>query len=157
VANKAGFSLPLNGGCRCGNIRYRVTAAPHFIFACHCTDCQALTASAFSLGMAVDDAAFTLEGEPHCWVKTGSSGKSSDQFTCPYCAGWTHTKAEAVPGFTVVRPITLDEHRWVRPVAQIYTRSALPWALMPVQFSFDEEFSDPKPLHDAFALGGIRP
>jgi hypothetical protein len=41
------------GGCFCGTVRYRITADPLFGFACHCTDCQQLTASAFSLGLAV--------------------------------------------------------------------------------------------------------
>ena len=153
------FPLPLEGGCRCGRIRYRVTAAPLFTFACHCTDCQQLTSSAFSLGMAVPDTGFALrDGDgPGCWTKTGSSGKQSHQYTCPACAGWTHTRADSVPGIIIVRPMTLDDHAWVRPVAQIFTRSALPWALMPVQFSYETEFDDPTPLEQAFAIGGIRP
>ena len=154
------FPLPLDGGCRCGRIRYCVTRPPAFIFACHCTDCQQLTSSAFSMGMAVPDAGFELlEGGDalHCWTKTGSSGKESQQYTCPTCAGWTHTRADSAPGITIVRPITLDEHGWVRPVAQIFTRSALPWALMPVQFSYWTEFEDTSPLEQAFAIGGIRP
>jgi hypothetical protein len=44
----------ITGGCRCGSIRYRVTKAPLFVMACHCTDCQEQTSSAFSLGMPVD-------------------------------------------------------------------------------------------------------
>ena len=28
---QAGFPLPLDGGCRCGAIRYRVTGVPAFI------------------------------------------------------------------------------------------------------------------------------
>ena len=151
------FPLPLEGGCRCGRLRYRVTAAPRFIFACHCTDCQRMSASAFALGMVVEEAGFTIESAPHRWTKTGSSGKPSHQFTCPDCAGWTHTMPEAVPGMVILRPMTLDDRSWVRPITQIYTKSALPWALMPVQFSYAEEFDDPAPLTKAFAIGGIRP
>jgi len=36
------LSFPLNGGCRCRAIRYQITEAPLFSFACHCTDCQQL-------------------------------------------------------------------------------------------------------------------
>ena len=43
----------LVGGCRCGHIHYEITEQPWFGFACHCTDCQQLTASAFSLGITV--------------------------------------------------------------------------------------------------------
>jgi hypothetical protein len=159
MRTKEDFPLPLEGGCRCGRIRYRVTAAPSFIFACHCSDCQQLASSAFSLGMAVPDAGFELrDGDaPRCWAKTASSGRESRQYTCPTCAGWTHTRTDSTPGITIVRPTTLDDHAWVRPVGQIFTRSALPWALMPVQFSYETEFEDPSPLQRAFAIGGIRP
>jgi hypothetical protein len=156
-AAKAGFPLPLTGSCRCGRLRTTVTAEPRFIFACHCRDCQQLTSSAFSLGLVVDKASFTIEGGPHVWTKTADSGRQSHQFTCPDCTGWTHTVAESTPDIVIVRPTTLHDHRWVRPVAQIFTRSALPWALMPVQFSFTEGFTDPAPLTLAFAAGGIRP
>ena len=151
------FPLPLQGRCRCGQLTYTVTAAPAFTFACHCTDCQQLTSSAFSMGMAVPKAGFEVRGETRVWAKTADSGGWSQQFTCPVCAGWTHTTTEHAQNFVIVRPSTLDDQRWFRPVAQIFTRSAMPWALMPVQFSYDVEFKDTKPLEEAFAVGGIRP
>ncbi len=40
---------------------------------------------------------------------------------------------------------------------QIFRPSALPWALMPVRFSFETEFKDSTPLGQASAIGGIRP
>ncbi len=65
---QAGFLLPLDGGCRCGAIRYRVTGMPAFTFACHCTDCRQLTASAFSIGLAVPEDGFAVvDGEPRIW------------------------------------------------------------------------------------------
>ena len=42
------MKLPQTGGCQCGALRYEVTQAPHMIYACHCTDCQRMTSSAFS-------------------------------------------------------------------------------------------------------------
>ncbi len=110
------------------------------------------------MGMVVENRHFELSsGVPHEWAKTADSGATSTNFTCPGCAGWTHTRTQSQPDVTVVRPSTLDDHRWVRPIAQIYTKSALPWASMPVQFTFDEEFKDPTPLAKAFAAGGIVP
>ncbi len=157
MTDSKGFPETLQGQCRCGVISYRITGAPKFSFACHCTDCQQLTSSAFSMGLAVDKAHFELKGEPHSWTKIGSSGEESRQYTCRFCTGWTHTEADSSPGVVIVRPSTLDNHRWFRPVAQLFTRSAYPWALMPVQFSYETEFDDPTPLAEAFAAGGIRP
>ena len=35
------------GGCLCGEVRYRTTAKPVRITICHCTFCQRLTGSAY--------------------------------------------------------------------------------------------------------------
>lgn len=151
------FPLPLQGQCRCGQLRYQVREAPKFTMVCHCTDCQQLTSSAFSMGMVVAETGFELQGEPRCWEKVGESGGWSRQYSCPSCAGWTHTMTQSSAGMVIVRPATLHDHSWFRPVAQLYTRSALSWALMPAQFSFETEFEDTAPLEKAFALGGIHP
>ena len=130
--------------------------AAKFTFACHCTDCQTLTASAFSLGMVVDeDQLELLAGTPQTWFKTGSSGEPAINARCSVCSTWIYTKPQSKPGMLVLRPSSLDDHHWFRPVAQIYTRSALSWALMPVQFSFAEEFDDPAPIAKAYAAGGV--
>ena len=150
------FPLPLQGQCRCGQLRYRVSQAPLFSYACHCTDCQQLTASAFSLGLAVPAGGFTTEGETHASEKTADSGGWSRRFTCPTCAVWTHTRTEHAPDIAIVRPGTLQDHGWFRPVAQLFTRSAYPWALMPLQLSYEAEFPDPAALRHAFAAA-IRP
>jgi len=157
MSDTDGFPLPLGGGCLCGQLRYRVSAAPAFIFACHCTDCQRLTSSAFSLGMPVAKAGFVSDGEARVWEKRGESGGWSRQFRCAVCETWTHTQTEHTQGLVIVRPATLDDARWVRPVAQIFTRSALPWALMSVPHSFEAEFDDPETLKAAFHSSGIRP
>ena len=155
---QADFPLPLDGGCRCGAIRYRVTAMPAFTFACHCTDCRQLTASAFSIGLAVPEASFAVGGgEPRMWTKTADSGKPSHQYWCAVCHGWTHTIAEASPGVVVVRASTLDNSDWVRPVGQIFLRSAYPWARLSVPLNYEEEFEDTGPLKSAFACSDIRP
>jgi hypothetical protein len=147
--------LPLVGGCRCRVIRYKVTEAPLFSFACHCTDCQQLTSSAFSLGLAVPVSGFVLDGSPHQWQKIADSGGWSRQFTCPVCTGWTHTVTQHASRLVIVRPSTLDDHAWYRPIAQIFTRSALPWALMPLPHTYSEEFTDTGPLQASFAAADM--
>jgi hypothetical protein len=36
-----------------------------------------------------------------------------------------------------VRPGTLDDTKWLTPVAQIWTKSAQPWALIPQILSYE--------------------
>lgn len=45
------MNLPQAGGCPCEKIRSKITEQPGLVYACHCTDCQHITSSAFSLGV----------------------------------------------------------------------------------------------------------
>ena len=148
----------LDGGCRCGEIRYRVSDAPKFIVACHCRDCQQLSSSAFAIGMVVAEDGFTVtQGTPRDWAKQAASGKTTTAFTCPTCAGWTHTRPSAGAGYVIVRPTTLDDPSWVRPVAEIWTMSALPWARLSTLLSYPGQVDDPAPLAAAFAATHMVP
>jgi hypothetical protein len=41
------------GGCRCGQVRFAVSLPPFLTMVCHCTGCQRMTGSAFSLSAAI--------------------------------------------------------------------------------------------------------
>jgi len=80
---------PLAGGCRCGQVRFRIAAPPIITMACHCTGCQRMSASAFSLSAVIPSAAFLVtQGEP---VIGGLHGPSR-HFFCPYCMSWMFTR-----------------------------------------------------------------
>ena len=44
----------ITGGCYCTAVRYRLLTSPLFCFACHCTDCQKATGSAFALHASIE-------------------------------------------------------------------------------------------------------
>ena len=45
--------FPIEGGCRCGRVRFHLDGAPWIESACHCRGCQQMTASAFSTTLTV--------------------------------------------------------------------------------------------------------
>ncbi len=104
-----------------------------------------------------EDGFDVVDGEPRMWTKIADSGKPSHQHWCAVCHGWTHTTAEGSPGVIVVRASTLDSSDWVRPVGQIFLRSAYPWARLSVPLDYEQEFEDTAPLRSAFASSDIRP
>ncbi len=67
------------GGCHCRALRYTLTQRPLAVYACHCTDCQSLTGSAFGVGVVVSTAAFTLTGAPRLVQRVLGSGTVSDR------------------------------------------------------------------------------
>jgi hypothetical protein len=59
-ASMSDWKLPRDGGCLCGAVRFRISAPPLLKMACHCTGCQKLSASAYSLTIAIPTAGFEI-------------------------------------------------------------------------------------------------
>ena len=86
------MEFPQTGGCQCGALRYEITQAPIMVYTCHCTDCQRMTSSAFSLGCVLPDGAFRLvQGQPKGVQRTTGSGRVSTRWVCPECGVWVCT------------------------------------------------------------------
>ena len=129
--------LPWDGGCRCGAVRLQVTEPPLLTSACHCTGCQSMTASAFSLTVTVPESGFAVtRGEP---VIGGLHGPQAHHHHCPRCKSWLYTTVEPSMGFVNVRPGTLDDHGWFAPFIETWTSEALPWAKTPALKSFETQ------------------
>ena len=122
--------LPQTGGSQCGKIRYEITEAPQLIYTCHCTDCQRLTSSAFSMGLVVGESAFRLSGiELRPLQRTADSGRVNTRLVCPECGSWVCGTPRG--GVVRVRAGTLDDTSWLRPTQHIWTRSKQPWISLP--------------------------
>ncbi len=125
--------LPWTGGCRCGQVRFTITAAPMLTMACHCTGCQQMSASAFSLSVAIPTAGFTVtDGEP---VIGGLHNPDLPHSFCPRCMSWMFTRPKFAP-FVNVRATLLDDTTGFAPYIETYTSEKLPWATTPAAHRF---------------------
>ena len=123
---------PYTGRCFCEETRYRITAEPLTLYACHCTDCQKRTGSAFGLSMWVPRTAIEVTtGEATLQVLKGPDGRGRPGRMCPQCGARLWSEPEKRPTLAVLRAGTLDDTSWLRPVAHIWTRSAQPWFEFP--------------------------
>lgn len=52
-------AFPMEGGCSCGRVRYRLERPPLIVHCCHCTGCQRETGSAFCVNALLEDDAVT--------------------------------------------------------------------------------------------------
>jgi hypothetical protein len=119
-------TLPMTGGCRCGKVRFTITAPALLTMACHCTGCQRMTASAYSLSIAVPTPGFSVtQGEP---VIGGLHGDQSRHHHCDWCKSWLFTRIEPDMGFVNVRASMLDDASEYAPFIETYTSEAFPWA-----------------------------
>ena len=48
------WPVPLEGGCACGTIRYRLERTPMYVHCCSCHACQRETGSAFALNVLIE-------------------------------------------------------------------------------------------------------
>jgi hypothetical protein len=127
-------SFVREGGCRCGAVRLRISAPPLITMACHCTGCQKMSASAYSLSAAIPSAAFEVtKGEP---VVGGLRGASKHYF-CGQCMTWMFTRPGGIDFFVNLRPTMLDDPSWFVPYFETWTREKLAWATTPAARSFE--------------------
>ena len=154
-AESSGWNLPWVGHCRCERVSLRITAAPIMSAACHCTGCQRMTASAFSLSVMIPTHGFEVEGE----VVVGGLHGASKHVFCGHCMTWMFTRPEGVDAFVNVRPMMLDQRAWFAPFIETYTSEKLPWASTPARHSYAKfpEMQEYEPLMREFAAHGARP
>lgn len=130
-ASKPDF-IPLEGGCSCKTIRYRLETAPLFVHCCHCRWCQRESGAAFALNAMIESDRVTHLGALPELVDTPSaSGLGQKIARCPHCrvAVWSHYSGSG-PLTRFVRVGTLDTPDRLPPDVHIFTASRQPWVVL---------------------------
>jgi hypothetical protein len=124
---------PIEGGCDCRTVRYRLESLPLFVHCCHCRWCQRESGASFALNAMIEADRDTELGQPPELVNTPSaSGKGQQIARCPQCkaAVWSYY-AGAGPVLKFVRVGTLDDPDLLPPDIHIFTASKQPWVVLP--------------------------
>jgi hypothetical protein len=127
------MSFAAEGGCDCGDVRYRMDDRPLFVHCCHCRWCQRESGAAFALNAMIEsDRVTTLKGAPEAVLTPSASGKGQTILRCPRCriALWSHY-AGAGDRVKFVRVGTLDNPDLLPPDIHIFTASKQPWVALP--------------------------
>jgi hypothetical protein len=135
---------PLDGGCTCRAVRYRMTSAPLFVHCCHCTWCQRETGASFALNAIIESPRLImLSGIPELGLTPSASGKGQKIARCPSCriALWSHY-AGAGDALSFVRVGTLDEPARGPPDIHIFTSTKQPWVILPAGTPAVPEYYD---------------
>ena len=146
--------FPIEGGCDCRTVRYRMQTAPLFVNCCHCRWCQRESGAAFALNALIESERLVSLGAPPELVDTPSnSGKGQSIARCPRCriALWSHY-AGAGPVLSFVRVGTLDNPDLLPPDIHIFTQSKQPWIVIPQGAASVSEYYDLKQYWPAASL-----
>jgi hypothetical protein len=125
------MSIPREGGCACGAVRYRLTSDPLFTHCCHCVNCQRQTGSAFVINLLIEtNRVELLAGDPQPVDVPRDDGSTQRIFRCPTCQVAVFSEYGR-PEVRFVRAGTLDRPSSVEPDVHIFTRSKLGWVTLP--------------------------
>jgi len=137
-------AFPMEGGCTCRAVRYRMTTAPLFVHCCHCRWCQRETGTAFALNAMIEsDRVEILQGEPEVVNTPSLSGRGQRITRCPACriALWSNYGGGG-DKVRFVRVGTLDDPDRCPPDIHIFTMSKQPWVVIPEGMTAVQEYYD---------------
>jgi hypothetical protein len=146
------MSIVHQGGCLCGEARYKTTAEPLRVTICHCTFCQRLTGSAYLVEPIFRREDVIFHGTP---LKTydhrsDTSGKRVTVNFCGRCATTICLDLERFPDILGFCGGTFDDPNWFERGKEncrhIFTRSAQKGVVLPVLILRQPRSSRSSPL-----------
>ncbi|RED11129.1 GFA family protein [Pontivivens insulae] len=117
--------MSLTGACQCGAVRYEVTGEPLGFARCHCTTCQAQSASAFGLSLYLKPSDLSIKGALSRFEERAASGNVAIRSFCPTCG--TRLLHEGGSDYVSLKAGSLDPGHGLEPQAELWTGSKLPW------------------------------
>ena len=119
--------MHINGACHCGAITFEADIDPARVLACHCPDCQTLSGAPFRAVVTVPIERFSVSGTPKAYIKVADSGNRRAQMFCPACGSSLYACAAGNPTWVSIRLGSVEQRAMLKPVSQIWQRSAMPW------------------------------
>ena len=118
------MQLPLEGGCLCGAVRYRVTAEPVDSVYCHCRMCQRRSGAPAVATVEVPTGGLAfVQGEPAAY----RSSPEAQRLFCRDCGTELYFTLLHEPTSLSLNLGTLDDPEAVRPTKHIWTSSQVSW------------------------------
>jgi hypothetical protein len=119
----------LTGSCLCGAIRYTVGVPVTELRACHCTHCQKSSGAAGTVNAVMPSSAFKItQGTPKRYDAKADSGRTLYRYFCADCGSPIYSQRATNPDMVVVRAGSFDNAGEMKITANIWCKSARPWA-----------------------------
>ncbi len=131
---------PREGGCLCGQVRYRTTGKPRWVLHCHCQSCRRASGAPMVTwaGFPNDRFEWTMGGP-----RAFDSSKGVERLFCGNCGTPLVFRSERWADETHIAVATLDAPDAVAPQGHVHATEMLSWIHM----------GDDLPRHDGVAGG----
>ena len=112
------------GGCLCGAVRYRATAAPVRAVICHCSMCRRHSGAPAMAFVHFPVSSFAwVRGVPARY----RSSRYAERGFCSVCGSTLSMHEEVLGDRVQVALGSLDEPERIRPNDHVWTQEQLPW------------------------------
>jgi hypothetical protein len=127
------ITYPIQGSCQCGQVTYQLHEAPKMVLACHCTECQKLSTSPFSVTAIIASSGIEFSGELKEWSRAADSGNQSSAKFCPDCGNRIyHFNPEDLSTVKLkLKSVNMADDSVFQPTAHIWTSEKLSWYQIP--------------------------
>lgn len=127
------MKYPIEGSCQCGQVTYTLHEAPLKVFACHCTECQKLSTSPFSITAVVASNAIEFEGKLHEWSRDADSGNKNNAKFCPDCGNriYHYNPDDSATVKLKLKPVNIANDNIFEPSAHIWVSEKQNWYQIP--------------------------
>ncbi len=124
--------MDVEGGCYCGEVRYKSSGDPVFKGQCHCRECQYMAGGQPNTVMGMPGDGFELtKGETKSFTRTDIDNPVTREF-CANCGTHVMTLAKSLPGVMLLKVGTLDDPaQFGKPEMAIWTSEAQSFHTVP--------------------------
>jgi hypothetical protein len=119
--------MNITGQCHCGAIRFTAMVDPARVVVCHCADCQIFSGGPVRAVAPVPVDQVALQRTPKQYVKVAASGNRRTQAFCGDCGTQLFATEADAPKTLNIRLGCVNERAELKPSAQIWHGSAMPW------------------------------
>jgi len=121
--------MKIDGGCHCGQIKFRAEVDTDHILICHCTDCQTLSGSAYrTVAPAKEGTLEIISGKLKMYEKTAEDDSIRIQTFCPDCGTPIYSSPpQGTLGLFWIRVGAINQRDQLVPKNQIWARSSQTW------------------------------
>ena len=121
------MTIPFEGGCLCGSVRYVCKAQPIHVFFCHCLDCQKESGCPLVAEVYVPRSSVELAASLGKYTRPGDSGCPVHRNFCPSCGSVILTEFDVEPENVCIKACSLDDPSWLTPEFHLYITRKQPW------------------------------
>jgi hypothetical protein len=120
------------GSCQCGQVSLKIQTQNFVCYICHCTECQAQSASAFAISVPLNPRDVTISGNLSVYKRPAHSGATTSCYFCSECGTRIYHQSSNSPENITVKGGVLDRSETLEPVAHLWTKRKADWIEIPL-------------------------